>query len=480
MVRIFKHYVPVPILVLGAIDGLILLASIKLSVFLRYVIAADGTWSVTYGRETLTFYSVIALTMFALGLYQREYLRNFRIMFMRVATSFTVAFIALSLLFYVIPDILIWRSAVAIAFVLAAGGVLGVRYALVRMTNFERFKRNLLVLGAGPRAARIEALHRTGNGGFSVVGYVPLGDCEPAVPTERQVSHVELVPRIAHQYQIDEIVVAAEDCRERLPTRALLECKLNGVKVIQFPSFWERETGTIDLDALNPSWLIFSDGFSENALQAIAKRLIDIGVSLGLLLFTLPLLVATAMAVRLESRGPVFYRQERMGRGARPFMLLKFRSMAVDAEKDGPQWSEENDTRVTRVGAFIRKTRIDELPQLLNVLMGDMSLVGPRPERPQFVDELAEKIHYYLERHRVKPGITGWAQICYPYGASVEDARRKLEYDLYYLKNYGVLFDLTILIQTARVVLWPGSVRSQRPSEAAAKEQRELDARTAA
>jgi sugar transferase (PEP-CTERM system associated) len=245
-----------------------------------------------------------------------------------------------------------------------------------------------------------------------------------------------------------------------MPVKALLDCKLEGVLVSDYSTFWESETGKVDLDALHPSWLIFSDGFVGGWMQSMFKRAFDIFASAVLLAVSLPVIVLTALVIRLTSPGPVFYRQERVGLNGKPFMLLKFRSMRVDAERDGvPRWAAVNDNRVTPVGAFIRNTRIDEIPQIFNVLKGEMSFIGPRPERPFFVEELRHAIPYYFERHRVKPGISGWAQLNYPYGASVEDAKQKFQYDLYYIKNYSLFLDFIVLVQTARVILWPQGVR---------------------
>jgi sugar transferase (PEP-CTERM system associated) len=257
-----------------------------------------------------------------------------------------------------------------------------------------------------------------------------------------------------------EVVLALEERRNALPLKDLLRIKTAGVHVNDFSSFMERETGRVDLDTLNPSWLIFSDGFSSGrALSSVAKRLFDIAASGLLLALTFPLIALFAALVKLDSRGPAFFRQQRVGLYGQPFTLLKLRSMRTDAEAGGARWASENDPRVTRLGRFIRKVRIDELPQVWTVLKGQMSFVGPRPEVPRFVDDLEDKLPFYAERHMVKPGITGWAQINYPYGASIEDARRKLEYDLYYAKNYTPFLDLLILLQTLRVVLWPEGAR---------------------
>lgn len=266
--------------------------------------------------------------------------------------------------------------------------------------------------------------------------------------------------RFVENLGVSEVVLALEERRNALPLKDLLRVKTMGVHVNDFSSFMERETGRVDLDSLNPSWLIFSDGFSSGRMvSSAAKRLFDIAASGLLLLLTLPVIALFALLVKLDSKGPAFFRQTRVGLYGQTFDLIKLRSMTADAEKDGAKWAERNDPRVTRVGKFIRKVRIDELPQVWTVLKGQMSFVGPRPEVPRFVSDLEQELPYYAERHMVKPGITGWAQINYPYGASIEDARHKLEYDLYYAKNYTPFLDLLILLQTLRVVLWPEGAR---------------------
>jgi sugar transferase (PEP-CTERM system associated) len=267
--------------------------------------------------------------------------------------------------------------------------------------------------------------------------------------------------RWSAENEVDEIIVAMDDRRRGFPMHEFLECRLAGIEILELPTFLERETGKVWLEALNPSWIIFGDGFRASPLQRLLERSFDIVASLGLLILAAPLMLLTALAIKIEDgrNAPVFYRQRRVGQFNQIFDVLKFRSMGLDSEKDGAVWALEKDPRVTRVGAFIRKTRIDELPQLINVLRGDMSFVGPRPERPEFVKQLEQSIPYYRERHTVKPGITGWAQLCYPYGSSERDALEKLQYDLYYVKNRGLLFDFAILVQTVEVVLWGKGAR---------------------
>ena len=274
----------------------------------------------------------------------------------------------------------------------------------------------------------------------------------------------EAIPNLSEHVvalRAGEVVLALEERRNALPLNDLLRVKTTGVHVNDIASFSERETGRVDLATTNPSGLIFSDGFSAGQrISKVGKRLFDIVASLIVLIVGLPLILVAGIAVVLDSRGPVFHRQPRVGLFGEPYDIYKIRSMRTDAEAEGKAvWASENDSRITRVGRIIRKLRIDELPQLWCVLKGEMSFVGPRPERPSFVEELEQKMPFYAERHMVKPGLTGWAQINYPYGASVEDARVKLEYDLYYAKNYSPFLDLLILLQTVRVVLWPDGAR---------------------
>ena len=253
-----------------------------------------------------------------------------------------------------------------------------------------------------------------------------------------------------------------DDRRRGFPMDQLLECRLEGIEITELVSFFERETGKVRLDVLNPSWMIFSEGFRQGRVHNLLERSFDVAASLALLTVTLPFMALTVLAIKLEDglRAPVLYRQTRVGQYGRPFKLMKFRSMRIDAESTGkPIWAAKNDSRVTRIGSFIRKTRIDELPQILNVLRGEMSFVGPRPERPEFVSQLNERIPYYRERHSIKPGLTGWAQLCYPYGSSEQDAAEKLQYDLFYVKNHSPIFYLAIVVQTVEVIVWGKGAR---------------------
>jgi sugar transferase (PEP-CTERM system associated) len=462
MVRIFRHYVPGSLLFLGMVEHLFLILTIYCALFFRWADITDLTASLAqHLPRVITFATVFTVTMFALGLYNKEHIRDLSTILTRLLFSFFFAFIVLALLFYIYPDLAIWRSAIAIAIVVALLGIMIIRWIFLHAADVDTFKRRILVLGVGAKAAKIEALERDDQTrSFICVGFVPLSDREAQIDGSHNIWGNMSLPELVAEQNVEEIVVAIDERRGGMPTKALLECKLQGVTVTDYSLFWERETGKMDLDALHPSWLIFSDGFVGGWVQATFKRVFDVVASLLLLAAAAPIVALTALVVKLGSNGPVLYRQERVGLNGQPFMLLKFRSMRTDAEKDGvPRWAAVNDSRVTRVGAFLRKTRIDEIPQIFNVLRGEMSFIGPRPERPFFVDELRQAIPYYFERHRVKPGISGWAQLNYPYGASVEDAKEKFQYDLYYIKNYSLFLDLIVLIQTARVVLWPSGVR---------------------
>ena len=331
-----------------------------------------------------------------------------------------------------------------------------------RATGLSLFKRRLLVIGVGPQAAAIEnAL--TSDSLYAIVSYLNTGQEQSiALPAERvmDLPSGRTLLDIAREQRTEEIIVAIGDRRGSLPVKQLLECKLQGITITDLPTFFEREHQKIQLESLNASWLIFGTGFRQHWFGNGVKRGFDLLVSLLILLAASPVMVATAIAIRLEGPGPILYWQIRVGRGNQPFEICKFRSMRSDAESDGlPRWAEGDDDRITRVGRVIRKFRIDELPQAYNVLKGEMSFVGPRPERPFFVDQLSTEIPYFLARHSIRPGITGWAQVRYPYGASVEDATHKLQYDLYYVKNHTLFLDLVIMLETVRVVMFSRGAR---------------------
>ncbi len=461
MVRLFKHYVPHAVLLLGLVDLVLLLVAAEAGWVLRahqIGMAVPSIWS--RAAQLTSFAIALQVALVAVGAYGVGSFLSLRFAAARLAVAVSLGVIFLSMLYFMVPSISFWRSNLLYSMAFACVLLVGVRALLSRLLGGETFKRRIVVLGAGPRAARLRELSEQPGVNFIAADFIAM-EAMPAV--------VEATPRetianlAAHITDLgaSEVVLALEERRNALPLSDLLRVKTTGVQVSEFSTFLERETGRIDLGTVNPSWLIFSDGFaSGRMLSSFAKRAFDIVVSLTLLLVAWPVLLLTAIAIKLESRGPVLYRQRRVGLYNEGFDVLKLRSMRTDAEADGrAQWAAENDPRVTRVGRFIRKVRLDELPQAWTVLRGEMSFVGPRPERPQFVSELEQQLPFYAERHMVKPGITGWAQINYPYGASIEDARHKLEYDLYYAKNYSPFLDLLILLQTLRVVLWPAGAR---------------------
>ena len=383
---------------------------------------------------------------------------------------FLIGTTLLSVGFYLFPSLALYfgRGVLAIASVISLFAIALLRYVTRLLVGNEVLRWRVLVVGAGDRAHRVlDALTKLkAQQDIAIVGCWPVNSLEPKVPSNMLVSSTETLLEFCRKQKMQEIVVAVDERRRSdqnsFPLDELLDCKLDGIVVIDDVTFLERESGQLDIRTISPGWLVFSDGFSFSWVRDFLERGFDFVASTLLLLMTWPFMLLTVIAIKLEEglRAPVIYSQERVGFGGKIFRVHKFRSMRIDAEKDGKaQWAQKNDSRVTRVGAFIRNTRIDELPQIFNVLKGEMSFVGPRPERPQFVEELAQQIPYYRERHRVKPGITGWAQLCYPYGASAHDAEQKLTYDLYYIKNHSLIFDLYILVRTVEVILLGSGVR---------------------
>ncbi len=404
---------------------------------------------------------IVLMMMFSVGLYTWHIATSYVDLGLRILASFLVAYLIYAAMVYAVDDLAIAPATLGTALLVAIPATFGMRLGFLRVTDKAHLKSRILVLGTGDHAARIAELERRGRASrFMIMAFLDVKECAPEVGFGRVCPLPNDLLGFARRHEVDEIVLALEDRRGRLPVEPLIEARLNGLRVTDYQTFSERAQGRVDLDALRPSWFLYSEGFRSGRPHRVLKRGFDIVVSAALLGFTLPILMATAIAIKLESRGPIFYRQERVGLGGRPFVLIKFRSMHEEAEESGsPQWAQKRDPRVTRVGAIIRKTRIDEIPQALNVLKGDMSFVGPRPERPHFVKMLASQLPYYQERHSVKPGITGWAQLNYPYGASLEDAREKLQYDLFYIKYFSIVFDLSIVLQTVRVVMWSEGAR---------------------
>jgi sugar transferase (PEP-CTERM system associated) len=457
--RIFRHYIPASLLVLGFIEGLIFFLSFYAGVYLRFSGDAQPIAEHFGPLETkaLTYSCVMIVSMVAFGLYDRAswFMDGYSNMLLRVVACFLFSIFPLSVLFYLAPETALWRGATLLVLAISLLGIIGTRAFFLKVVDHSIFKRRALVLGTGKRAGYVKQLDgQAPLMGVDVVGYVHVGENvndEPGV-----IQYDKPLREIVREGKVDEIVLAVDDRRKGMPVSDLLDCKMDGVDVVDLLTFFERETGKVKLDLMNPSWLFLSDGFRVSTVRFMAKRVFDVFVCLLLLPVFLPVMVLVAAAVWFESRGmePVIYKQTRVGENNNNFTIYKFRSMGTNAEVDGvARWAEKNDMRVTRVGKFIRKVRLDELPQIFNILKGDMSFVGPRPERPEFVGQLEKNHAYYRERHRVKPGLTGWAQVSYKYGDTLEDAYEKLEYDLYYVKNYSVFLDLLIIVQTIRVVL---------------------------
>ena len=462
--RFFHLYLKVPIVLLALIEG-------SLFVYAPYLAAAFRFGPSTTERATPTgqllptallfaFFAVMAL--FAMGLYTIRQRSGTAGTVLRVVAGLLVAAALSALAYFIVPNLTIGRGMLALTTVIGIASALIARLLFDRIVDQDLFKRRVLVYGAGRRATSLLDLRRRSDQrGFRLMGFIATEGDELSAPPERLLDRPEDLYSWVVKNPIDEIVVAMDDRRRGFPMHEFLECRLAGIEILELPTFLERETGKVRLDVLNPSWIIFGEGFRASLLQRVVERTIDVVVSLALLILAAPALLLTALAIKFEEGldAPILYRQRRVGQHGVVFDVLKFRSMTVDAESTGAIWAVEDDPRVTRVGSIIRKTRIDELPQLCNVLRGEMSFVGPRPERPEFVEQLEERIPYYRERHSVKPGITGWAQLCYPYGSSERDALEKLQYDLYYVKNRSLLFDLAILVQTVEVVLWGKGAR---------------------
>ena len=462
MVRLFKHYVPHVVLLLGLVDALLLTLSAELGWRLRaHQIGMHVDAIATRLPQLLSFAFALQIALVAVGAYGVASFLSLRFAAARLAVALLIGVSCLSILFFLIPPLALWRSNLAYATLIAGLLLVIVRGLVGQLVGGDLLKRRILVLGAGVQADRIRQLGERPGANVIVAGFIAMRDGEAVVPGAIPRAAIPNLAAHVLDHQVGEVVLALEERRNALPLQDLLRVRTTGVAVTNISSFLERETGRIDLGSVNPSWLIFSDGFASGRLVSSAiKRAFDVIASLLLLSLTLPIILVTAIAIRLESKGPAFYRQRRVGLFNEGFDIVKLRSMRQDAEVAGQAvWAEKDDPRVTRIGRFIRKVRIDELPQAWSVLKGEMSFVGPRPERPQFVEQLEQQLPFYAERHMVKPGITGWVQINYPYGASIEDARHKLEYDLYYAKNYSPFLDLLILLQTLRVVLWPSGAR---------------------
>lgn len=454
MVRLFNHYFHTWTVQRIAFDFLLTLLALAGVVLVQ----ADNVVRAlpSAGPQVLALAAGLFMINGLSGLYQRVQQWSFIESTLRTAVALALAVLLTYQIFSLLPVGFGDSVAIRTSAMLVIAALILRRVVMGYWATQSRAGSRVLVFGAGPAAQMVGATLRAADPLATIVGYYP-------GPNEKQsaVAEAERLPtdqsliQSARRLGVDEIIVALTERRAgSMPLRELLDCKLSGVRVFDLTTYFERMLGQIRIDFVNAGWLIFGDGFNQGFYRTAVKRAFDIFFSGLLILLASPIMVLAAIAVVLESKGPVFYKQERVGANNRVFKVVKFRSMRTDAEKDGkPRWATKNDSRVTRVGQFIRKTRIDELPQLFNVLGGDMSLVGPRPERPFFVEQLTNEIPYYAVRHSLKPGVTGWAQVRYQYGSSVEDSQEKLQYDLYYVKNHSLLLDLVILFETVGVVV---------------------------
>ncbi|WP_119154029.1 TIGR03013 family XrtA/PEP-CTERM system glycosyltransferase [Caldimonas tepidiphila] len=463
--RLFQHHVSYSTLLeLFADSVLCFVAALAVASAFQVVPGNDADFALDAGMIWVaTQFAVVMLLLYSfVGLYRTSSVPVQRGSIVRRALLALMvgAFIAYVLFHSVAGQVSAGRLLGLVVLLLASLIVVRVgMFAFRRAVGAPR----VLIVGSGPEAHRVAqdlaAQHRIER---ELVGFYPTSEeIHPGLPATRMFPRSQTITEIVARNQIDEIIVATREHRGgQVSMDQLLTCRIQGTPVLDMAGFYELTRAIVPIDGLKASWLIYGDGFVQGRARQAAKRAFDIVSSATLLLLAAPVMLLTALAIRLDSPGPVIYRQERVGLGGRSFMCLKFRSMRTDAEKDGvARWATQGDTRVTRVGAFIRKSRIDELPQLFSVLRGEMSMVGPRPERPAFVEQLREQIPFYDVRHSVKPGVTGWAQVRYSYGASVEDARQKHQYDLYYVKNNSLFLDLLVLIETVSVVLFREGAR---------------------
>jgi sugar transferase (PEP-CTERM system associated) len=463
--KIFNQPVKLPFLLLLIVETCVLFSSIYVATFLRQYPDPLSLFS-EFEHLWMNAGAIAVITpiaMLSTGLYQGKAREGLAGILIRLAVSFVATATIIAVISFLLPDTLVGRGIFSIAFLLSFFIIGTLRAIFSELIDSEKFKKRVLIYGAGYTASHIDKKLRrkVDRRGFEVVGYIPLEHQNILVDSTKLINLECSLLEYCRQWDVDEIIIAISDTKQGIPVTELVNCKLNGVDTIDILSFFEREAGQIRIDIIDPAWLVTSSGFKQSRFQDAVKRTFDIIASLVILLVASPFLILTIIAIWLEDgiTAPVFYSQIRVGKQGKLFKVHKFRSMRTDAEKDGAKWAEKSDNRVTRVGNFIRLTRLDEFPQILNVLNGSMSFVGPRPERPEFIDNLADQIPYYHERHLVKPGVTGWAQLLYPYGSSVNDSYQKQLFDMYYVKNHNLLLDVLILLQTVEVVLFGKGAR---------------------
>jgi sugar transferase (PEP-CTERM system associated) len=449
--RVFNRYVSPRGLTVFAFELVLIAGSVLYAMHLHGGVDTNGAiWKVL-------FITVLCqLSFYYHDLYDLTVVNSPRELLVRLLQASGAASLLLAALYVAFPALIIGQGVLAWSVFFFVVAIVLWRLFFLQVGGARRLQEHVLIVGTsmGARMVAREVLDQH-DYAYKIIGFI---DEDPemlgrSIVNPKVIGTSADIARIVREKRVNRIIVGLSDRRGKLPIEELLEAKLQGVRIEEPETTYERLTGKIMLDELKPSWLIFSDGFRARKLTRAMKRGIDLVLSVVGLMLAAPLMILTGLAVRLDSPGPILYAQERVGERGRGFILYKFRSMRTDAERGTPIWARDQDDRVTRVGRIIRLTRLDEMPQLWNVLRGDMSFVGPRPERPFFVEQLAEAIPFYRQRHAVKPGVTGWAQVKYRYGASIEDAREKLRYDLYYIKHMSIIFDLTIVFDTIKVVL---------------------------
>jgi len=466
MLRIFKQYYPIRNIFFFIGEGIVIFAAVIVACWLLLNVDLFGLDRWIYLKILLI--SVVCQTcLYYNDLYDLKVTDTFGELSIRLLQSLGIAAIILAVIYVIFPKTIIGSGIFAVSIVFVITLIVSWRFLYAFILSHGIFNQKIILLGSGSLARNIfnEIIHRK-DSGYTIALNVqdPLEDsnisCDQIQTKIICEKDYEGLCELADQLNIKKVVVAIRERRGNLPLKELVKCRVIGIDVIEGTSFYEMLAGKLIVDQINPAWIIFSKGFYKSRTRRFIMRTLDFILSVSMLLFFLPLIAIIAVLIKIDSTGPVLFVQERVGKNKKPYMLYKFRSMVQDAERQsGPVWASDNDKRITRVGRVIRKWRIDEIPQLWNVLKGDMSFVGPRPEREFFVNKLEKIIPYYGERFSVKPGITGWAQVCYSYGASVDDAVEKVNYDLFYIKNMSLLMDLMIILRTIKIVLFGKGAR---------------------
>ncbi|MFZ6691554.1 TIGR03013 family XrtA/PEP-CTERM system glycosyltransferase [Undibacterium sp. SXout20W] len=463
--RIANHHVPQFTVFFLLFETLLAILAVYLAAYLRFP-ATFFHYIQTYNNFFLTaviFAFILIFSMSALGMFHVNFHKDLRGTILRLMPALLLTVILLILGFYIFPDLYLGRGILFLVMINSAIFILIARIVVYKSSDSSLIKSRIAFLGCGELANECAklALNNNSYNRYSIVGFIPVEGETCMVSGDKVLANEGGLAAFCQKNKVTEVIVAVNNRRgQQFPLKELLDCKLAGIKVIDASSFFERESCQIRVNTMQPGWLVFGDGFNQSFLRGLVKRSFDLIASIVILLMTVVIMLVTAILIYFEDRGSIFYKQERVGLNGKTYNVLKFRSMRADAEADGkPQWASSNDQRVTRVGKVIRLLRIDELPQIINVIKGDMSFVGPRPERPFFVDKLINEVPFYNMRHSIKPGITGIAQVRYGYTATKEDTIQKLQYDLYYVKNNSLFLDLLIMLETIQVVLFGKGAR---------------------